>query len=191
MVDVVTSTAVRSDHGSSVPPAPGGMYVLHVTMWDLHAARRLADRFVAAGVPRGDVRVRGRRREDGLQEAQVRPRGVLTTRWRGNVAMALTAALVVGLPMGASAAIVLLGEQPLVATVGALAGCMGLAATGVTAVWADHTQRRPASRHASRVEGHVCVIGSTAVVRAELLLATTDEVVDVARLPVGADPLDW
>jgi hypothetical protein len=157
--------------------------VLHVTVWDLHAARRLAARFVAAGVPIDDVVVRGRRTADGLQEAQVRPRSALTTRWRRNLLVAVAGAVVVGLPVGASAAMVLLGEHQAVAAVGAILGCGGVATAATRAVMADHLQRRPGSRNESRVEGHVWVTGGPGLVRAELLLATTPEVHAVERLP--------
>jgi hypothetical protein len=160
-------------------------------MWDLHAARQLALRLVAAGVPAADVRVRGRRVADGLQEAQARPRSGLTTRWRRNLLLALVGAVVVGLPVGATTAMVLLGEHEVVAGAGAALGCVGVATTAARAVWADHTQRRPGSRSDTRVEGHVCVSGGGGLARAELLLTATPEVRGVERLLPGRDPLAW
>ncbi len=165
--------------------------MLHVVLWDMHAARTLRDRLLAAGVAPQAVAVRGRRCEDGLQEAQVRPRRRMTTRWRMNAAVVVAAALIVGLPIGASLGTLLLGEQVWAATAGALLGGLGLGALGLYAVWGDHVQRFAGSRNSSRVEGHLAVTGDTAVVRAELLLAADEDVRQVTRLPPGSDPLGW
>lgn len=168
-----------------------GLYVLHVVTWDLHAARGLRARLLAAGVSREQIRMRGRRCEDGLQEAQVRHWRRLSTRWRKNIFVAVVSAVLVGIPVGASTATVILGETPLAAWTGGMLGGLILLALGTTAVWADHFQRSPASQNRSRVEGHVCVSGAAEIVRAEMLVATTEDVMAVERLPSGADPLTW
>lgn len=159
--------------------------MLEVHVWDLPAARRFAARVVAAGVPSSAVRVTGERRADGLAEADVRDRSQLTTRWRLNGALALAAAVIVGIPMGAALAIIVLGEHNVVMAAGAVVGCAGLAFSLLRGVWGDHLQRFPDTRSASRLEGVVSVEGGPAAQTAEMLLATTEDVMSVTR-GVGA-----
>lgn len=180
---------------STLWPAPvggqQGVYVLHVVTWDLHTARSLAGRLKNAGVAAADLRVRGRRCVDGLQEAQVRSWRRLTTRWRKNLLVAISSAIIVGIPVGASFMTVLFGETALAAWVGGVLGGMLLLVLGTYSVWADHFQRGTHSRNDSRVAGHLCVTGGASIVRAEMLVATSEDVMGVMRLPAGTDPLAW
>lgn len=182
---LATPVQARSGVG---PGWPAPLYVLEVRLWDLPAARRLAGRLRAAGVEAEQVRVSGRRVADGLVESDVRPARRLTTRWRTNVVVALTAAVVVGIPMGASLGLILLGEHAAIMAAGATAGGVALASAGLWGVWGDHFQRIAGTRPTSRVEGVLTVTGDRSVVRAELLLATCEDVMGVSRRPQVVTP---
>lgn len=153
------------------PAAPQVPLELVVRLWDLHAARRLVQRLVAAGVAPQAIAVRGLRCHDGLAESDVMPSRRMTTRWRTNAVVAVGAAVIVGLPMGAAVAVILLGEHAVVMSLGALVGAVSLGAAGLWGVWGDHFQRIAGSRPESRVEGWVTVAGTAAQARAEMLLA--------------------
>ena len=161
----------------------GSLHTLHVVLWDLHAARSLDRRLRAAGVPASDIVLRGRRRDGGPQEADVKPLRRLGTRWRTNLLVAAVGSVMLGLPVGAAAGAVLSGDQEPVAIAAGVVGAVGLLLLSVLTVWADLLQRREGSRQPSRLEGHLTIRGDVAVVRAEMLLTATDDVLEVRRAP--------
>lgn len=141
------------------PPAcPASARTVLARFPDLRTATRAAGALrTATGA---DVVVRGERvttapddRADGrCTRAVLRPRRLVL-----NVTVAILTGVLVGPPLGATTAAVLLGESPAPMVTGAVLLTLLLGGGGAAWAWAEHFQRVAGSTLPSRVEGIVRV----------------------------------
>lgn len=158
---------------------------------DLGAACRAERALLAAGVAASAVRVRGRRVTTGLREYRRRGSRRSPRRLRVNVAVALLAGLLVGPPVGASAATLVLGRAPAVMWLGGIVAAAMIAGTGAVWAWAEHHQLVAGSTLPSRLEGLVVVTAESPPLleQVERLLRAAPGALDVARGWAGVDVL--